>query len=93
MSNGALTQGVPMNDARQGHASVATGNELFVFGGCNLNVNQQAQPVMQSECYDPATDQWTVVAPLSISHKEASCVVYRDHIYVLGGYNVQTKTG
>ncbi|XP_033735642.1 kelch-like protein 13 [Pecten maximus] len=75
------------------HVMCATQYKLYVFGGCNLNVNQQAQPVMQSECYDPSTDQWTIIAPLSISHKEASCVVYNDQIYVLGGYNVQTKTG
>lgn len=75
------------------HVMCAAQEKLYVFGGCNLNVNQQAQPVMQSECYDPATDQWTIIAPLSISHKEASCVVYSGQIYVLGGYNVQTKTG
>lgn len=75
------------------HVMCVAQNKLFVFGGCNLNANQQAQPVMQSECYDPAVDQWTIIAPLSISHKEASCVVYNDQIYVLGGYNVQTKTG
>ncbi|CAH1792182.1 unnamed protein product [Owenia fusiformis] len=75
------------------HVMCVAKDKLFVFGGCNLNANQQANPVMQSELYDPATDQWTVIAPLSLSHKEASCVVYGDHIYVLGGYNVQTKTG
>ncbi|KAL8611034.1 hypothetical protein ACOMHN_042650 [Nucella lapillus] len=75
------------------HVMCATHDKLFVFGGCNLNVNQQAQPEMQSECYDPSSDQWTIIAPLSVSHKEASCVVYNDNIYVLGGYNVQTKTG
>jgi kelch-like protein 9/13 len=83
----------PMLTPRGWHVMCATHDKLFVFGGCNLNVNQQAQPVMQSECYDPASDQWSIIAPLSISHKEASCVVYNDQIYVLGGYNVQTKTG
>lgn len=75
------------------HVMCSAQDKLYVFGGCNLNVNQQAMPVMQSECYDPMSDQWTIIAPLSVSHKEASCVVYNDHIYVLGGYNVQTKTG
>lgn len=83
----------PMLTPRGWHVMCATPEKLYVFGGCNLNVNQQAQPVMQSECYDPSTDQWTIIAPLSVSHKEASCVVYNDQIYVLGGYNVQTKTG
>lgn len=83
----------PMLTPRGWHVMCTAQDKLFVFGGCNLNVNQQAQPVVQSECYDPEADQWTIIAPLSISHKEASCVVYNDQIYVLGGYNVQTKTG
>ncbi len=83
----------PMLTPRGWHVMCVAQEKLLVFGGCNLNANQQALPVLQSECYDPSTDQWTIIAPLSISHKEASCVVYQDHVYVLGGYNVQTKTG
>lgn len=84
----------PMLTPRGWHVMCATpNNKIFVFGGCNLNANQQALPVLQSECYDPATDQWSLIAPLAISHKEASCVVFQDHIYVIGGYNVQTKQG
>jgi kelch-like protein 9/13 len=83
----------PMLTPRGWHVMCVAQEKLLVFGGCNLNANQQALPVLQSECYDPSTDQWTIIAPLSISHKEASCVLYQDHVYVLGGYNVQTKTG
>ena len=83
----------PMLTPRGWHVMCVASNKLLVFGGCNLNANQQALPVLQSEAYDPHTDQWSVIAPLSISHKEASCVLYQDHVYVLGGYNVQTKTG
>ena len=83
----------PMLTPRGWHVMCVAQGKLLVFGGCNLNANQQALPVLQSQSYDPATDQWTIISPLSISHKEASCVVYQDHIYVLGGYNVQTKTG
>ena len=83
----------PMLTPKGWHVMCVAQDKLLVFGGCNLNANQQALPVLQSECYDPASDQWSIIAPLSISHKEASCVVYQDHVYVLGGYNVQTKTG
>ena len=83
----------PMLSPRGWHVMCVVQDKLLVFGGCTLNANQQALPVLQSECYDPATDQWCIISPLSISHKEASCVVYQDHVYVLGGYNVQTKTG
>ena len=83
----------PMQTPRGWHVMCVAKNKFYVLGGCNLNANHQALPVLMSECYDPETGQWTQIAPLSISHKEASCVVYRDSIYVLGGYNVQTKTG
>lgn len=83
----------PMLSRRAWHVMCVAGQRLFVFGGCNLNANQQAQSVLRSECYDPDTDQWTLIAPMSISHKEASCVLYKNSVFVLGGYNVQTKTG
>ena len=83
----------PMLSPRGWHVMCMIQEKLLVFGGCTLNANQQALPVLQSECYDPSTDQWSIIAPLAISHKEASCVLYQDSVYVLGGYNVQTKTG
>ena len=84
----------PMLAPRGWHVMCSTSTDkLFVFGGCNLNANQQALPMLQSECYDPATNQWSLITPLAISHKEASCVVYQDRIHVIGGYNVQTKQG
>ena len=83
----------PMLTPRGWHVMCVVQDKLLVHGGCNLNANQQALPVMQSESYDPSVDQWTLITPLSISHKEASCVIYQDQVYVLGGYNVQTKTG
>lgn len=83
----------PLLTPRGWHVMAAVGERLIVAGGCNLNTSQQALPVLQAESYDPAVDQWTLIAPLAVSHKEASCVVYRGQIYVLGGYNVQTKTG
>ncbi|ESO06389.1 hypothetical protein HELRODRAFT_186384 [Helobdella robusta] len=83
----------PMSYPRGWHVMCVVRDRILVFGGCNLNANQHALPVMQSESYDPDIDQWTNITPLSVSHKEASCVLYRDKVYVLGGYNVQTKTG
>ena len=83
----------PMLTPRGWHVMAAVGERLIVAGGCNLNTSQQALPVLQAESYDPTVDQWTLIAPLAVSHKEASCVVYHGQIYVLGGYNVQTKTG
>ena len=83
----------PMNTARGWHCMCEAANRLYVFGGCHLNSNQQAQPVMQTEFYSPEFDQWTIVAPLSNLHKEASCIKYLNSIYIIGGYNIQSKSG
>ena len=92
------TQGVwedmaPMMTPRGWHVMVKVNSRFLVFGGCNLNANQQALSVLQSEMYDPETDQWTALSSLTLSHKEAACVPYLDYVCVLGGYNVQTKSG
>ena len=83
----------PMNTPRGWHCMCEAENRLYVFGGCHLNSNQQAQPVMQTEFYTPSFDQWTIVAPLSNLHKEASCIKYLNFIYIIGGYNIQAKCG
>ena len=82
---------------------------LFVFGGCVLNSNptptpaslststtaliQTAQPVLLTEYYTPHTNQWTIVKPMINLHKEAQCFTLNNYIYILGGYNIQAKTG
>ena len=60
-----------------------TGNHLI----------QTAQPVTLTEYYTPLTNQWTIVKPMINLHKEASCFTFNSHIYILGGYNIQLKTG
>lgn len=54
---------------------------------------QMAQPVMVTEYYTPQTDQWTIVKPAINLHKEASYFKQGSFVYVLGGYNIQAKTG
>jgi N-acetylneuraminic acid mutarotase len=54
---------------------------------------QMAQPVLVTEYYTPSIDQWTIVKPMINLHKEASCFKINNHIYIIGGYNIQTKTG
>jgi kelch-like protein 9/13 len=83
----------PMHMARGWHTMAEALGRLYVFGGCHLNANQQAQAVVQTEFYMPAYDQWTIVSSLISLHKEASCVKYYDFIFVLGGYNLESKCG
>lgn len=83
----------PMNSPRGWHCMCEAMGKLYVFGGCHLNGNQQAQPILQTEYYTPDYDQWTIVSSLNNLHKEASCVRYFNYIYIIGGYNIQAKCG
>ena len=52
-----------------------------------------AQPVMTTEFYSVKSNQWHLAKPMPHLHKEASCFSLNNFVYVLGGYNIQAKTG
>jgi kelch-like protein 9/13 len=55
--------------------------------------HELTQPVMTTECYNVRTNQWTTLKPITNMHKEASCVRHADGVFIIGGYNMHTKTG
>ncbi len=62
--------------------------------------SQQQQPTQQiaqgvtcTEFYSVESGRWIVARPMLNLHKEASCFKLNSHIYVIGGYNIITKTG
>ncbi len=89
----------PMNSARGWHCMCKVQDKLYVFGGCILLANnaanqpQIAHPVLTTEYYSIETNQWTMVKPIVNLHKEANCIHLNNFVYVLGGYNIQAKTG
>lgn len=95
------TQMRPMNAARGWHCMCVVQERLYVFGGCILapspqqpsSTNQIAHPVLTTEFYSVTSNQWTIVKPMVNLHKEANCVHINNYVYILGGYNIQTKTG
>jgi N-acetylneuraminic acid mutarotase len=100
------TQLRPMNAARGWHCMCTVKDKLYVFGGCillaappalNSSANQPqpqiAHPVQTTEYYSIETNQWTIVKPMMNFHKEANCLQLNNFVYILGGYNIQTKTG
>ena len=56
------------------------------YEAVNLQPQQQqiAQPVQCTEYYSPELNRWNVVSPMMNLHKEATCLVLNEHIYVLG---------
>jgi N-acetylneuraminic acid mutarotase len=86
----------PMPNPRNHVSAAALNGKIYAIGGQH---GQEASQDAQSEvdCYDPATDTWTAVAPLPDvrSHTVASTFVMNGRIIVLGGeigFNIQRDT-
>jgi hypothetical protein len=79
----------PLNDFRDGHASVTgpDGN-VYVFGG-----GQNSSCFNTVERYDRAANQWTRVASMSVVRCNVSAVTGADgYLYVIGGDIGNTST-
>ncbi|XP_061413937.1 ectoderm-neural cortex protein 1-like [Lethenteron reissneri] len=79
----------PMLVARFGHGSAELGGELYVVGGHTAGTGQcPASPsaaLKQVERYNPATNSWSMVAPLREGVSNAAVVSTREQLYVFGG--------
>ncbi len=71
----------PMPTFRHGHASVAIGHRIFVFGGIGKN----SQPLASVEVYDARADTWQALPPLPSPRSAASVAAYGGRIYLMGG--------
>lgn len=65
--------------ARRGAAAVSLAGKIYVVGGWNDEF------LSSVECYDPASNEWTSVAPLNIARAGHQCCVVDDSIYAIGG--------
>lgn len=83
----------PMNSPRWHHNGVLlpTGEVLAVGGGLYDNVilhGQQNVPVMEPELFDPATQSWTTLAPMTVPRMYHSTAVLLPDGRVLAGGHV-----
>ena len=60
--------------------------KLYICGGFN---GQEC--LNNAECYDPNTNQWTMIAPMRNRRSGVGFIAYRDHLYALGGFNGITR--
>lgn len=70
-------------------ANLNQGNNVN-YSGANVQMQHQqqiAQPVQCTEYYTPELNQWNVVSPMVNLHKEATCLLLNNHIYVLGEFS------
>ncbi|KAM9398282.1 kelch-like protein 5 isoform 2-T2 [Salvelinus alpinus] len=74
---------------RRGGVGVATWNGfLYAIGGHDAPASSLASRL--SDCverYDPQTDAWTAVAPMSISRDAVGVCLLGDRLYAVGGYD------
>nr|WEX30370.1 Kelch-like protein 5-B-3 [Carassius gibelio] len=76
---------------RRGGVGVATWNGfLYAIGGHDAPASSLASRL--SDCverYDPKTDMWTAVAPMSLSRDAVGVCLLGDRLYAVGGYDGQ----
>ncbi|XP_065110631.1 kelch-like protein 5 isoform X1 [Paramisgurnus dabryanus] len=76
---------------RRGGVGVATWNGfLYAIGGHDAPASSLASRL--SDCverYDPKTDVWTAVAPMSLSRDAVGVCLLGDRLYAVGGYDGQ----
>ncbi|XP_061684716.1 kelch-like protein 5 isoform X2 [Syngnathoides biaculeatus] len=74
---------------RRGGVGVATWHSfLYAIGGHDAPASSLASRL--SDCverYDPQTDAWTAVAPMSISRDAVGVCLLGDRLYAVGGYD------
>ncbi|ELU01037.1 hypothetical protein CAPTEDRAFT_167175 [Capitella teleta] len=77
--------------------AVAYCGKLYVFGGESEKVNKKVlkgrrELNNQTLCYDPRDDKWTTLAQMTIPRALSGCTVYKNKIYVIGGFGSITES-
>jgi hypothetical protein len=92
LDGGAAWEELPMQTPLQGLPLVSHGGKLYRVGGLNFRNKPEQEEDMHSVAefasYDPATQQWTALAPLPEARSSHDAVVIGDKIYVVGGWTL-----
>ncbi|KAG8517534.1 Kelch-like protein 1, partial [Galemys pyrenaicus] len=77
---------------RRGGVGVATCDGfLYAVGGHDAPASNHCSRLLDYvERYDPKTDTWTMVAPLSMPRDAVGVCLLGDRLYAVGGYDGQT---
>ena len=62
------------------------GERLYVFGGNHFRGSSDYDDVLECEYYVPQCDKWVRVQPMLTGQSDVGIAVYKDRIYVTGGY-------
>lgn len=75
-----------MNHSRVHHGLCALHGSIYAIGGVrSLGANHQV--LVSCEKYDPGSDSWMPIAPLSQARSYLGVAVINGYLYAVGGYN------
>ncbi|XP_028846804.1 kelch-like protein 9 isoform X2 [Denticeps clupeoides] len=80
-----------MMELRGLHCMCTIGDHLYVMGGNHFRGANDYDDVLSCEFYNPLTDQWTIVAPMPRGQSDVGVTVFKDKIYVVGGYSWNSR--
>lgn len=80
----------PMPTPRSGAVAVVVKDQIYVIGGYSVK-NDHSQVLSVNERYDPQTDSWKALAPMSRPRSGAAAAVIDNKIYVIGGVDKDTN--
>lgn len=85
------TRGPDMSVARSDLAADVINGRVYAFGGYGIGFDMSVTGTLV-ECYDPATNAWTVKTPMPTARGDLEAVAFGNRIFVLGGWNDQAAT-
>ncbi|KAM4663152.1 kelch-like protein 31 [Discoglossus pictus] len=74
-----------MTFARCDHGMATIGEKIFCIGGRTLNTAKQWVHVNETECYCPATDQWSLLHLSPFDCCQFSIISHDSMLYITGG--------
>nr|XP_015219900.1 PREDICTED: kelch-like protein 9 isoform X1 [Lepisosteus oculatus] len=81
----------PLRYARGFHSMSPAGDKIYVMGGILISrAAGQARSysdVLVTECYCPASRQWTELSPLPVGHSQHGAAALGSSIYIMGGFS------
>jgi N-acetylneuraminic acid mutarotase len=90
--DGGEWEELPMQTPLQGLPLAAHDGKLYRVGGLNARntdvEKEDLHSVAEFACFDPATNEWTALAPLPEPRSSHDAVVIGDVMYVAGGWTL-----
>lgn len=79
---------VPGSEGRIAATAQGLGGLVYLFGGYTVDARGEEVSLPNVDIYDPATDNWTVGAPMPVPVDDAVSGVWRDSlIYLVSGWS------